>query len=227
MFDKIGKWYDDLFGNRDGKFTIQDLPNHAILIVVGVVDVVVAFSEIRVWQVGYELTGSGLLAWGFVAVSALPFYLGQIAYRYNRANNWQLFIAVCLVLMGLFASVYYGFADLIFQANTAIDVNGTLIPINESTLFAVAVGFTVALIVGGLLYVLVDTEIAANLKMNRLQARANRKRTELRIRREVLADLQEVRLQEEALEREYPQDYQAFANAEKGVKNPTNGSGKK
>jgi hypothetical protein len=222
-----GKYYDDLFGNRDGKFTVKDLPNHAILIVVLVVDLLMLVAEFRVGQVGYKLTGSYLLAFGFVTVSSLPFYMGQIAYIYNRANKRQLAIAVLMVCMGLFASGYYGFADYVVSANSAIDLNGTLIPLDENTLFAVAVCFAVALVVGGLLYVLVDDEIANNLKIGRLRAKAEAAQKELKLRRDVLASLRETRLQEESLKIQFPDDYEAFSNAMAGKKNPTSGSGKK
>lgn len=223
----VGKYYDDLFGNRDGKFTVKDLPNHAILIVVLVVDLLMLVAEFRVGQVGYKLTNSYLLAFGFVGVSSLPFYLGQVAYLYNRANKRQLWIAGLMVCMGLFASGYYGFADYVVSANTAVDLNGMLIPLDESTLFAVAVCFAVLLVIGGLLYVLVDDEIANNLKIGRLKAKAEVAQRELALRRDVLASLRETRLQEEALKSQFPEDYQALDNAMRGQKNPTSGSGKK
>lgn len=228
MFDNVKLFYDRIFGNRDGKFTVADLPNHAVLIVGLVVDVVMLFAEYRVYQVGYRLTNNHMLAFGFVAVSSVPFLLGQLAFLYNRANTFQQVIAVLMVVMGLFVSAYYGMADYIFQTNTALDLNGTVIPLNANTLYIVAVSCTAALIVGGLLYVLFDSDIANTIKKNRIQAKADIATQELEIKRDLLAKLKEVREREKELQTQYPQDFDRLQDEFSGKKsNPTNGSGKK
>jgi len=223
MFEDAKKFYDRVFGNRDGKFDIHDLPNHAVLVVVVIADIVMMVAEYRVWSVGKMLTNNSLLALGFVAVSSVPFYLGQLAFRYNRANNAQQTIAVGLVLMGLFVSAYYGFADLIVSTKTVIEVaNGVLLPIDTNTMYMVAVVCTVALIVSGLLYGLLDDEFANTLKQTRIQARANNARREIEIKRQLLADLSRLREEENKLKTEYPQDFDSLQRQFERVANKTN-----
>ncbi len=225
----IKKFYDNIFGNRDGKFDAKDLPNHAVLIVGLVVDLVMAFAEFRVYQVGHTLTGSTVLALGFVLVSSLPFYLGQVAFLYNRANDWQQKISVGMVGMGLFVSAYYGFADYIFQTNTVIKVtDGVSVAVDASTLYILAVSCTVALIVSGLLYVFLDDGFANTLKKNRIQGRAKIAQDEIAIKRSLLADLTALRADEEALRSQYPEDYERLQAQFEGKKvDPTGGNGKR
>lgn len=225
----IKQFYDNIFGNRDGKFDAKDLPNHAVLIVGLVVDLVMAFAEIRVYQVGHVLTASTVLAFGFVLVSSLPFYLGQIAFLYNRANGVQQTISVGMVTMGLFVSAYYGFADYILQTNTVIQVaNGVSVAIDISTLYIVAVGCTVALVFSGLLYVFVDDGFANTLKSNRIQGRTKIATEEIAVKRKLLADLTALRADEEALRSQYPEDYERLQVQFEGKKvDPTGGNGKR
>lgn len=233
MFDEAKKFYDRVFGNRDGKFDLNDLPNSAVLIVVGVVDTVMLFAEYRVFSVGHLLTKSVMLALGFVAVSSIPFYLGQLAFRYNRANTGQQVISVLMVVMGLFVSAYYGFADYIISTNTLLTVtNGITFAVDANSLYAVAVVCTVALIVGGLIFALVDDDFANKLKQMRIQARANTARQEIEIKRVLLADLSKLREEENKLKQQYPDDFDALqsqfvkAASSKQI-NPTSGNGTK
>lgn len=226
----IKQWYDQVFGNNDGKFTMADLPNKAVLIVGIVVDVLFMFAEYRVWTVGHILTKNFMLALGFVAVSSLPFYLGQIAYLYNRANGWQQFIAVCMVLMGIGVSAYYGFADFLL-ANSFAVTNSFTLELNTNSLFAVAIGGTVVLIFGGLLYILIDDEIANTIKAKRIEGKARVAEHELELKSRLLSKLQTVRLQEDELKKQFPEDYDALqqqflAAAKRANKqNPTQGNG--
>lgn len=222
----VKQWYDRVFGNNDGKFDLRDLPNKAVLIVGLVVDFVMLFAEYRVYSVGKYLTNNTLLALGFVAVSCLPFYLGQVAFLYNRANRWQQAISVSLVLMGLLVSAYYGFADFIFSTNTSINLGNYSIPIDANTLYMVAVSCTVALIIGGLLFVFLDDGFANTVKQNRIKGKAQLANQEIEIKRKLLADLKALRLDEEALAREYPEDYNALQSQFSKLVNPTNGNGK-
>jgi hypothetical protein len=224
----IKRFYDQVFGNRDGKLTAADLPNHAVLIVAGVVDLVMLFAEYRVYSVGHTLTSSVMLALGFVAVSSLPFYLGQVAFLYNRANAKQQFISVAMVSMGLLVSAYYGFADYIFQTKTVLQVaNGVTISIDVNTLYIVAVSCTVALIVGGLLFVFFDDGVANNIKKNRIQGRASIAQEEITIKRKLLAELTALRADEEALKSQYPEDYDRLQMEFSEKKSdPTVGNGK-
>lgn len=227
----IKQWYDRVFGNNDGRFTMQDLPDKAVLIVGIVVDILFLFAEYRVWTVGHTLTDNVMLALGFVAVSSLPFYLGQIAYLYNRANGWQQGIAIGMVIMGLGVSAYYGFADFLL-ANTIAVTKNIDVTLDTNSLFAVAVGGTVALILAGLLYILIDDGIANTIRSKRIEGKARVAEHELELKSRLLTKLQTVRLQEDELKKQYPDDYEALqaqflAAAKRGAnkENPTQGSG--
>lgn len=222
----IKQWYDRVFGNNDGKFTMADLPNKAVLIVGLVVDVLFLFAEYRVWMVGYALTNNSLLALGFVAVSSLPFYLGQIAFLYNRANEKQQGIAIVMVLMGLGVSAYYGFSDFLLANSIAI-TNSLTVNLDTNSLFAVAVGGTVVLILLGLLYILIDDDIANGIKAKRIEGKAKTAEHELELKSNLLAKLKAVRLQEDELKSQFPQDYEALQEQfiAAANKNPTSGNG--
>jgi len=225
---EIKKFYDRVFGNNDGKLTAADLPNHAVLIVAGVVDLVMLFAEYRVYSVGLALTHSVMLALGFVAVSSLPFYLGQLAFLYNRANWMQQTIAVLMVSMGLLVSAYYGFSDYILQSKLAVQVvDGVSLELDVNSLYFLAVSCTVLLILGGLLYVFFDDGVANNLKKNRILGRASIARDEITIKRSLLADLTALRADEEALKSQYPEDYERLQMQFEDTKNPTSGDGKR
>lgn len=223
----IKKWYDNVFGNRDGKFDAKDLPNHAVLIVALVVDLVMLFAEYRVYQVGLTLTTSAVLAFGFVMVSSLPFYLGQIAFLYNRANGKQLVISVLMVLMGLLVSAYYGFADYIIQTDTTLELYDVSLTLDAGTLYVLAVVCTAALIIFGLLYVFLDDGFANTLKRNRIQGKAQIASEEIDIKRNLLAKLTALRADEEALRSQYPEDYERLQVQFEDTKNPTGGNGKR
>lgn len=223
----IKQWYDRVFGNNDGKFTMADLPNKAVLIVGIVVDILFLFAEYRVWMVGYALTENAMLAVGFVAVSSLPFYLGQIAYLYNRANSYQQGLAVGMVLMGLGVSAYYGFSDFLLASSIAV-TNTLTVTLDTNSLFAVAVGGTVALILIGLVYILIDDDIANTIKSKRIEGKAKTAEHELELKSRLLAKLQQVRLQEDQLKSQFPEDYEALQEqfvAAANKSNPTKGSG--
>ena len=169
---------------------------------------------------------SNLLAFGFVAVSSIPFYLGQLAFLYNRANTWQQIIAVFLVVMGLSVSAYYGFADYflsnIFNVSKDVKVN-----LDTNSLFAVAVGGTVVLIVAGLLYILIDDGIANTIKAKRIEARFEVANQEMEMKTRLLEKAKRMREAEQSLANAYGEDYtalqaqfEAYAN-----KNPTKGNG--
>lgn len=223
----IKQWYDRVFGNNDGRFTMADLPNKAVLIVGIVVDILFLFAEYRVWMVGYALTENAMLAFGFVAVSSLPFYLGQIAFLYNRANNYQQGLAVGMVIMGLGVSAYYGFSDFLLANSIAVTDSFTM-TLDTNSLFAVAVGGTVALILIGLVYILIDDDIANTIKAKRIEGKAKTAEHELELKSRLLAKLQQVRLQEDQLKSQFPEDYEALQEqflAAANKANPTKGNG--
>lgn len=222
--------YDKVFGNNDGKFTMADLPNKSILIVAIVVDLLMALAEYRVFMVGYALTGNIMLALGFMAVSSLPFYLGQLAWLYNRANKWQQAIAIAMVVMGLGVSAYYGFADFLLT-NTFAVTNDVSVSMNINTLFGVAVGGTVILIVSGLLYIVSDDDHANKVKANRIEGKVKTARHEVQMKRELLADMKALAQDEEQLKAMFGDHYDELTRQFLGAasrankENPTQGSG--
>jgi len=226
----IKQFYDKVFGNNDGKFTMADLPNKSVLIVGVVVDLVVLFAEYRVYMVGYALTGSVMLALGFVLVSSLPFYLGQLAWLYNRANNWQQGIAISMVVMGIGVSAYYGFADFLL-ANTIAVTNAVSISMNTNTLFGVAIAGTALLIIGGLFYVVMDDDIANRVKANRIEGKVKTAKHEVQMKRELLAEMKALAQDEEQLRAVFGDHYdeltKQFINAagKANKENPTHGNG--
>lgn len=231
MFEEVKKFYDHVFGNNDGKFNFKDLPNSAVGIVVLVADIVMLIAEWRVYSVGKYLTGSTMLALGFVAVSSVPFYLGQLAYRYNRANEIQQAVSIGLVLMGLGVSAYYGFADYIIATKSELTLaDGVTLAIDVNSLFYIAVICTVILIVSGLTFGLVDDDFANTLKQKRIEGRAATARKEIDIKKQLLVELRELREEESRLRSQYPEDFDAlqaqFLRAANKQKNPTNGNGK-
>lgn len=181
----LANWIDSVFGNNDGRLTLSDAAKSAPAIVAVVVDIIMLVAEYRVLEVGHRLTGSWLLAVGFVAVSSIPFYLGQLAFLYSKANTIQQVLAVGMVLMGLCISAYYGFADLLMGTVVTVGVVKTD-PLDPSTLYFVAVAATVAMIISGLIYGLCDDVIAQRIKMERMQGRAKVAEMEMGILHDLL-----------------------------------------
>lgn len=138
--------------NKDGQVTFKDFislfPNQAIAIAVLFVDVLIAFAEYRVWDVGMRITQDPLKAIGFVAVSALPFYLGQIFWLYPHAVFFQKCIAVGMVVGGLYMSAEFGLADLTLTYDVAFIVS-------------LVIRLTIAYVIAVLLYIVIDPNIKA------------------------------------------------------------------
>lgn len=176
--------------NRDGQITFKDFlslfPNNAIAIAVLFVDAVVLVAEYRVWDVGIRITnGDPYKALGFVLVSAVPFYLGQLFWLYPRAVNGQKVIAVGLVAGGLYTSAMFGLADLSQTYDIAIIV-------------ATVVRLTVIYVVAVLFYILIDPGIKAHRAMTQARAAAGLEREYQQLTREMLSEWQTTK----ALERE-------------------------
>lgn len=223
MNGEIESFYKRVFGE---KFTLSA---YALVILIAAGDLAMLLGELRVFQVGLTLTQSKLLALGFVAVSSVPFYAGQIAFIYKRANGWQIFTAVCLVLMGLLVSAYYGFADYLIQTNTVIAVSdGVSFSVDVQSLYFVAVAGAAMFVVACLFYALVDTGIANNLKMSRMEGKAELAGREVELRRTLLKKLTDLQADEDALKSQYGEHYNEVLARFGGKKtNPTTGDGKK
>jgi hypothetical protein len=161
--ETLGMYIRKIFDtNKDGVITFKDFlglfPNNAIAIAVIFVDLVVLVAEYRVFDVGMKITNNDWLkAIGFVLVSAVPFYIGQIFWLYPRAGGMQKTIAVGMVIGGLYTSAVFGLADLSLNYDVAV-------------LVGLVVRLTVAYIVAVLWYILVDEGISAHRA--KAQARA-------------------------------------------------------
>lgn len=217
----LAKWMDRVFGNNDGKLDWKDIPNGAPGIVMLVVDVLMLLAEYRVFSAGYSLTNDTLLSLGFVAVSSVPFYLGQLAWLYNKANWKQQLLAVLMIVMGLCVSAYFGFADYLISTVSNV---GVLLNNDPSSLYEVAIYSTVALIAGGLLYAFFDDEIANNIRANRMKAHADIVGQEMEIKRGLLAKYRDIKEEEDKLRDKYGNEEVDVLNKRFSGKRPANTS---
>jgi hypothetical protein len=139
--------------NKDGVVTFKEFmtifPSYAVGLAVIFVDLLVLVAEYRVWDFGYTVTGDPLKAVGFVLVSAVPFYLGQVFWLYPRATLIQKGIAVGFVCMSLYTSYQFGAADLTKE----YDVN---------SIFNFMLQLFVGYVVATLIYIVIDPTIKKN-----------------------------------------------------------------
>jgi len=180
--------------NGDGRITFGDFvglfPNYAVAIAIIFIDVVVLAAEYRVWDVGYQMTSDPFKAVGFVLVSAVPFYLGQIFWLYPTANSIQKVISVVMVAASLYTSWVFGTADL----SRSYDV---------SAIVSMVTNLTAGYIVTTLAYVLFDDGIKANRMKKQAQGAAARERDYQKITREVLRELAETQRLQRETEKEF------------------------
>lgn len=177
--------------NHDGKINMSDLlslfPSNAVAIAVIFIDVVVAAAEYRVWDVGLKMTGDPLKAIGFVLVSAVPFYLGQVFWLYPVANSFQKWIAGIMVGASLYTSWVFGTADL----SQSYDV---------ASIVSTVTNLTAGYIVVSLAYVLLDDGIKAMRLKKQAEGKAKQEKEFQLITRSVLRELAETqKLQNETI----------------------------
>lgn len=171
--------------NRDGQITFKDFialfPNNAVAIAVIFVDAVVAVAEYRVFDVAMKITDQNIYKTiGFVLVSAVPFYLGQLFWLYPRGVLLQKAIAVGMVAGGLYTSAVFGLADL----NQQYDIN---------VIVSMVVRLTVAYVVSVLIYILVDPGIKAHRAMKQAQAAADLEEEYQQLTRKMLGSWQKTK----------------------------------
>ena len=180
--------------NKDGKITVKDFidlfPNYAVAIAVIFVDIVVGVAEYRVWDVGYKMTGDPFKAVGFVLVSAIPFYLGQIFWLYPTANTIQKAISVGMVGPSLYTSWVFGTADLSLSYDT-------------TKIISLVTDLTAAYIIAALAYILFDDTIKAHRLKKQAQGAAAQEREYQRITREILRELAETQKLQRETEKEF------------------------
>ena len=180
VFDKNGD------GRVDLKEIMASIPNMTVVLVGLFVELAVLVAEYRVADVGFAITGSYLKAAGFVLVSALPFYLGQVMWLYPRASGWQKAIGILFVLSGLGASAFFGYADLI--VGISVDALKSYAPV----MFKVMIFLTPAYIAFGLLYMLIDPVIRAGRIKVETKAKATSEKEMLNITKDILNELKDV-----------------------------------
>ncbi len=197
--------------NRDGRVNVRDLidlfPNSAIAIAMAFVDLVVLVAEYRVWDVGYQMTHNEFKALGFVAVSAVPFYLGQVFWLYPVANFFQKCIAVGMVASSLYTSWVFGTADL---------TQGYNLP----ALVSIVTNMTAGYIVVVLAYILLDDGIKAYRMKKQIEGQARQEADYQRIVRSVLRELKKTQDVQKETEREFndPALVQAMVDRTRGKK---------
>lgn len=185
--------------NKDGKVSFKEflsvlVPSYAVGIALLVVDVLVAVGEYRVWDVGMTITQNDIFkALGFVLVSALPFYLGQLLWLYPRASGWQQGIAGFMVVASLFTSAQFGLADL----SQSYDV---------SKIVSMVIWLTFVYICLLLVYVLIDKHIRLYRKKVQAQATAAFQKEINLVGRSIMDDLRESLQEERELRREFGDD---------------------
>ncbi|MCP4143215.1 MAG: hypothetical protein GY755_23495 [Chloroflexi bacterium] len=200
----LAEWIDKNFGNRDGRLTIKDFLGNAPMVAFVVADLVMLIAEYRVFMVGMELTNDDyILSLGFILVSSLPFYLGQIFFLYNDANGKQKAIAVAFILAGLSVSGYYGLADYLIA-------NG--MTINAEMAFVVAITATIGIISGSILFATIDDKISAKRRHNELKRQAKEKEMEMQIRKSLLEKAEALEKQEAKLRQIYGDDAVQLVN---------------
>lgn len=176
--------------NGDGKITVQDVialfPSKAVMIAVLFVDLAVGIAEYRVFDVGWQITHDYLKALGFVLVSAVPFYLGQLFWLYPKANFLQRCIGILFAAGGLYASAEFGLADL----STQYDVDGII----KIVIYA---GLTYIIL--ALCYVLLDDEIKAHRAIAQMKGKTEKETKYQSLLREVMTEIQKTKKQEDEL----------------------------
>ena len=179
--ETLGTYMRKIFDtNKDGVITFKDFvglfPNNAIAIAVIFVDLVVLVAEYRVFDVGMKITNGDIFkTLGFVLVSAVPFYLGQLFWLYPRAGGIQKTIAVGMVCGGLYTSAVFGLADLTAEYNIV-------------SLVGMVIRLTVVYIVAVLGYILVDDGIKAHRAKSQAKAAAELEREFQLLTRQMLAE---------------------------------------
>jgi hypothetical protein len=203
--------YGVLDTNKDGRVNFRDFmelfPNSAIAIAMIFVDLVVLVAEYRVWDVGYKMTGDPYKAFGFVLVSAVPFYLGQVFWLYPVANTLQKVIAVGMVTSALYTSWVFGTADLTQAWN---------IPVLVSIVTDMTAGYIVAV----LAYILFDNGIKAYRMKKQIEGQARQEKDYQEIVRGVLRELKKTQQLQKETEAEFndPALVQAMLERTRGVK---------
>ena len=185
FFGGLGDYMREVFdadgnGQVDVKEILHKVSHSAPILAILVVDILVLAAEFRVWDIAITMTHSWLKAIGFVLISAVPFYLGQVLWIYPRGTWFQKLIAIGILVGGLTSSAVFGRADLFLGIDLQMDT---------AYLMNLVIGLTVSYIVALLFYVVFDPSVKAwRMKIN-ANANAKQQREFLEITRKVMADM--------------------------------------
>jgi len=198
IIETLGDYMNEIFDrDKDGIISIKEIfsvfPNMAVPIAIMFVDVLVLAAEYRVWDFGVHVTGNPLLAVGFVLVSAIPFFLGQVFWLYPRATLIQKAIAIAFICASLYTSAQFGLADLTKEYS-------------KQVIFSFLVQLTVGYIVGTLIYIVFDPTIKANRMKKKAQDAATFEREIQGIANSILESLQETLQAKQKLASQFGED---------------------
>lgn len=150
--DPLGEYVGAVLGlNQKGKtswksFFSVTIPSNAVPIAIIVVDLIMLAAEYRVWDIGYQLTGSPYKAIGFVLISAVPFYLAHVLWLYPLANTLQRGISLVMIALSLWTSAQFGFADLTRQYDL-------------ERIYAMVINLTAFYVIALLVYIISDDTV--------------------------------------------------------------------
>lgn len=195
VMESLGEYMNEIFDqDGDGIVTVKELftvfPNSAVMVAIIFVDLLVAIAEYRVWDFGKHVTGDPWKALGFVAISAVPFYLGQIFWLYPLGTFIQKAIAVVFIGLAIYTSWMFGTADLTLEYD---------IKIIAKELQNLTVGY----IVGTLFYVMIDPTVKASRMKTQAQQKAKWQTDLNKIARTVLSSLRGTLEEQRDIEQEF------------------------
>jgi hypothetical protein len=198
LFQSLGEYMTEIFDkDNDGIVSAKEMftvfPNSAIAVAVLFVDLLVAIAEYRVWDFGMHVTGDPWKAIGFVLISSVPFYLGQVLWLYPLGTFFQKGIALLFVGVALYTSWMFGTADLTLEYN-----------LKEIARFLQ--DLTVGYIVFGLLYIVIDPTIKAKRMKTQAQRKAQWQGELNGIAQKVLSSLRGALEEKRSIEAEFGSD---------------------
>lgn len=198
VLQNLGDYMTDILDkDRDGIVSVKEIftvfPNAAVAIAVIFVDVLVALAEYRVWDFGVHVTGDPWKALGFVAISSIPFYLGQIFWLYPLGNIFQKLIALLFIGASLYTSWVFGTADL----TLSYDIKEIARYLQD---------LTVGYIVFTLFYIVIDPTIKAARMKTQAQKKAQWQGDLNKIAQSVLQSLRGALEEQRNIEAEFGAD---------------------
>lgn len=176
------------------------LSENAPAIVLVFVDLLVAIAEVRVFDVAMRLTGSPWKAIGFVALSAVPFYLGQILWGYKLANSAQRVISILYMAGGVIYAAVMGRYDLLLG----------YVFFDEAAIVASAAWLTPIYVSLGLFFAFADEVVRTNARTAIIVRRAEFQRAKNAALARALRAARAAQQERSALRQEHGDNVDAF-----------------